>query len=57
MQRSELIGKMRARVEQCRRLADAISSPVARKTLLEMAEQGEADIRKLEAETKPDRLL
>jgi hypothetical protein len=48
MERDELIAKMRNRVEQCRRLANAISSPVARKTLLDMAEEGEADIRKLE---------
>jgi hypothetical protein len=51
MERDELIAKMRNRVEQCRRLANAISSPVARKTLLDMAEEGEADIRKLEDET------
>lgn len=46
------IANMRARVEQCRRLANSIGSETARKTLLEMAEQAEADIRKLEAERR-----
>ena len=50
MDQDELIAKMRARVAQCRRLADAINSPNARKSLLDMAEDGEADIRKLESE-------
>lgn len=50
MERDELIKKMRARVEQCRRLAQAINNPAARKTLLEMADEGEVDIRKLEQE-------
>jgi hypothetical protein len=49
MNPDELIQKMRARVEQCRRLAEMIHSPDARKTLLQMADEGEADIKKLEA--------
>ena len=48
MEREELIRKIRDRVEQCRRLADATKSPGARKALLEMAEEGEDDIRKIE---------
>jgi hypothetical protein len=50
VERDELIRKMRARVEQCRRLADSIGNPEARRTLLHMADEGEADIRKLEVE-------
>lgn len=41
---------MRARVEQCRRLADMTHNREMRDTLLQMARDGEADIRKLEAE-------
>jgi hypothetical protein len=47
---AEVIHKMRARVAQCRRLADMILDPTARAALLEMANEGEADIAKLEAE-------
>ena len=46
----DLIENMRERVAKCRRLADLIGSEEARKTLLEMAESGDADIRKLEEE-------
>jgi len=45
---AELIKKMRARVEQARRLAKYINDPRTTETLLLMAEEGEADIRKLE---------
>ena len=44
------IANMRARIDQCRRLANSIGSESARRALLEMAEQAEADIRKLEEE-------
>jgi hypothetical protein len=47
---AEVIAKMRARVAQCRRLADMILDPTARAALLHMADEGEADIAKLEAE-------
>jgi hypothetical protein len=47
---AELIAKMRGRVEQCRRLAKAITDPEAARTLLQMADEGEADLRKLQAE-------
>lgn len=46
----EIIAKMRGRVEQCRRLAKFINDPRTNEALLKMAEEGEADIRKLEAE-------
>ena len=50
MEISELIKKMRARVEQARRLAKYINDPRTTDALLLMAEEGEADIRKLEEE-------
>ena len=50
---SEIIAKMRGRVEQCRRLAQFINDPRTNEALLKMAEEGEADIRKLEAEEAP----
>ena len=46
----QLIAHMRARIEQCRRLASMISNESAREILLQMAEQGEADVQRLEAE-------
>lgn len=49
----DLLEKMRARIEQWRRLADMILDPTARATLLQMADEGEADLKKrLEAEMK-----
>ncbi len=43
------------RVEKCRRLAKYINDPRTTKALLQMADDGEADIRKLEGpEAKPD---
>jgi hypothetical protein len=50
MDGGELIRKMRARVEQCRRLADMTHNREMREILLQMADEGDADIRKLEAE-------
>jgi hypothetical protein len=50
MDEGELIAKMRARVEQCRRLADMTHNREMRETLLQIANDGEADIRKLEAQ-------
>jgi len=40
---------MRQRVEQCRRLAAALTDRQACDALLRMAEEGEADIRRLES--------
>jgi hypothetical protein len=50
MDDEELIAKMRARVAQCRRLADMTHNREMRETLLQIANDGEADIRKLEAQ-------
>ena len=50
METADLIKKMRARVEQARRLAKYINDPRTTEALLPMAEEGEADIRKLEEE-------
>ena len=47
---NEVIQGIRARVEQCRRLASMINHPEARQTLLQMAQDGEEDIQRLEAE-------
>ena len=41
---------MRARAEQCRRLADALTDRTAAAMLLKMAEEVEADIARLERE-------
>lgn len=50
MDAAELIRKMRARVEQARRLAKYINDPRTTEALMQMAEEGEADIRRLEEE-------
>jgi hypothetical protein len=47
---AELIQNMRARVQKCRWLASMINDPAGKRTLLQMADEGEADIEKLEAE-------
>ena len=49
---AELVAKMRERVEKCRRLAKYINDPQASATLLQMADEGEADINKLLAEIR-----
>lgn len=41
---------MRSRIEQCRRLARMITDPEAVKMLRQMADEGEADLKRLEAE-------
>ncbi len=41
---------MRERIERCRRLAKYINDPRTTEALLEMAEQGEADLQRLLAE-------
>jgi hypothetical protein len=50
MMSKELIKNMRQRVAKCRWLASMINDPEGRKALLQMAAEGEADIKKLEAE-------
>ena len=44
----QILANMRARIAQCRRLAKLLHNPEAVRMLLEMAEQGEADVKKLE---------
>ena len=41
---------MRSRIEQCRRLAGMITDPEAARILRQMAADGEADVKRLEAE-------
>jgi len=50
MSQEDLIRKMRNRVAQCRRLADMMTDAHTRAVLLKMADEGEADLRKFEAE-------
>ena len=45
----DVIAHMRARIEQCRRLAKYINDPRTTDALLKMAEDGEADIKRLQA--------
>ena len=49
METPELLAKMRGRVEQCRRLAKATTDTRAAAILRQMADEGEADIKRLEA--------
>lgn len=46
----DLIAHMRERVDKCRRLAEMITDERAANILRQMAEDGEADIRRLRAE-------
>ena len=46
----ETLNHIRDRVERCRRLARQTTDERARIALLELADEGEADLRKLEAE-------
>jgi hypothetical protein len=50
MEQAELIEKMKSRVEKCRRLADSTTDPRTAATLRGMADEGEADIRRLLSE-------
>lgn len=55
MDTEDLIKHMRARIAQCRRLARYVNDPRTTATLLQMAEDGEADIRRLEEDgAKPE---
>ena len=45
-----LIEKMRARIARCRQLAAFMTDEVARRTLTQMADEGEADLHKREAD-------
>ena len=50
MDRDELIAKMKARVAQCRQLAAGTTDSRTAKILRTMADEGEADIARLQAE-------
>lgn len=50
MQRAELMRRMWARVEMCRRLAITTTDPHTADALIQMANEGEADIHQLTAE-------
>ena len=45
-----LIANMRGRIEQCRRLARSTYDKEVAELLLKMANEGEADVQRLEAE-------
>ena len=47
----DLVRKMQRRVAQCRRLAAYVGDPMARRALEQMADEGEADLRKLSADS------
>ena len=50
-----MISNIRARIEKCRRLAKYVNDPRTTEALLQMAKEGEADIRRLEErETRPE---
>lgn len=44
----DVLKRMKARVAQCRRLADATTDERAAKILRQMADEGEADIKRIE---------
>jgi len=46
----DLIKKMLGRINQCRRLAASTTDDKTAKILLQMADEGEADVRRLMAE-------
>ena len=52
MERSDLIKKMRARVDQCRHLAKTTTDERTAQILRQIADEGEADIERLLAEGK-----
>ena len=51
---SDLISHMRERVERCRRLAEMITDERAAAILRQMAEDGEADIERLQSKQPGD---
>lgn len=50
MDNDELIRKMRGRVEQCRRLAQSTTDDRTAQILTQMADEGDADIKRMLAE-------
>lgn len=51
----EVIRNMRARIEQCRRLAKNINDPRTTEALQRMADEAEADLARLEADDRARR--
>ena len=49
----EVIANIRARIAQCRRLADMITDEQAAAILRQMADDGEIDLRRLEGRAGP----
>lgn len=54
MEKEDLIAQIKARVAQCRRLAASVSDEKTEAALRQMAEEGEATIAQLKAETVHD---
>lgn len=54
MDRKQLAQRMWGRVEHCRRLAIQTTDPKTAEALLEMAKEGEADIKRMLAEDRRD---
>jgi hypothetical protein len=52
MDNDDLINGIRDRMERCRRLAAQMTDDHARTELLKLAEEGEAEIRRLEEEAR-----
>jgi len=52
MDDDEVMRGIRDRMERCRRLASQITDEFARQELLKLAEEGEADIRRLQEERR-----
>jgi hypothetical protein len=50
MERDEIIKQIRGRVEKCRRLARSTTDERTAETLKQMADEGDADIKRLLAE-------
>ena len=48
----EVIRNMRARIEKCRRLAKYVNDPRTTEALMRMADEGEADLARLEADDR-----
>ena len=53
MEKAELIKKMEARVGMCRRLAQSTTDKRAAEVLMQIVQEGEADIARLLAEEDP----
>lgn len=50
MDQTELVGRIRRRIEMCRRLAIETSDPFTANALIEMANEGEVDVSRILSE-------